>query len=181
MWMSLLVRNWRLIAFAALIVAALLAIRSYGHRCDQSGYERAREEMAEAVRKAEEATRTAEAKAREITEAKDREWQTERKTLEGRVTDLLARPAPAIRLCKSAGGGEVPSTAGPASQPDGAATDRGPAVSTGGDIRRPLVLYGGECERTRAQLTALQAWIREQGAKTLSPPLQRSRTPESSF
>lgn len=160
MWLSL-IRNWRIIAIAAGL--ALFAILYYGHKCDQDGYRRAQAEMAEAVRKAEEATRAAETKAQQITEAKDREWQTERDNLQGRITDLLSRPSPAVRLCKSARSSQVPAVPNPAGQPDATAAELGSAVQAGADIRGPLILYGGDCERTRAQLTALQAWIREQG------------------
>ena len=145
------------------VVALIGAIWWYGHSRDQAGYRRAQAEMSEAVRKAEEATRAAEAKAQQITEAKDREWQTERNNLHGRLTDLLARPAPAIRLCKPAASSrEVPASANPAGQPDGTAAERGPTLQAGENIRGPLILYGGDCERTRVQLNALQAWIREQ-------------------
>jgi hypothetical protein len=152
----------RYLPHIAAVAALIGALWWYGHRCDQTGYERAQAEMAEAVRKAEEATRAAEARAQQITEAKDREWQTERNTLEGRITDLLARPAAPIRLCKSAGRGQVPGVPGPAREPDGAAAEPGSAMQAGPDLRGPLVLYGGDCERTRAQLSAIQAWIREQ-------------------
>lgn len=165
MWMTLLIRNWRIIAIAALVGIVFLAIRSYGHSRDQAGYRRAQGEMAEAVRKAEEATRAAEAKAQKITEAKDREWQTERNNLQGRITDLLSRPAPPIRLCRPTGGSQVPAIPGTAREPDGASTERRPDVQVGADIRGPLVLYGGDCERSRAQLIALQAWIREQAVQ----------------
>lgn len=162
MWMNLLIRNWRIVAVVAVIGIAFFAIRSYGYRCDQNGYERAQVEMAEAVRKAEEATRAAEARSQQITEAKDREWQTERNNLQGRISDLLARPAPAIRLCKPVGRGQVPAVPSSAREPDGARAERGSDVQAGEDLRGPLVLYGGDCERTRAQLTALQAWVRSQ-------------------
>lgn len=160
--LSLLVRNWRIIAIVALVGIAIFSVLAYGHRCDKNGYKRAQAEMSEAVRKAEEATRAAEAKAQQITEAKDREWQTERNNLQSRISDLLTRPAPPIRLCKPVGGGQVPTVPGATREPDGARTERGSDVQAGADIRGPLILYGGDCERTRAQLSALQEWIREQ-------------------
>lgn len=154
----------RYLPHIAAVVALIGAVGWYGHRCDENGYKRAQAEMAEAVRKAEDAARAAEEKAQQITEAKDREWQTERNNLQGRISDLLARPAPAIRLCKPAGRSEVPAVPSPAGEPDGATAERGSGVQAGADIRGPLVLYAGDCERSRAQLTALQAWIREQSA-----------------
>lgn len=160
--LSLLIRNWRIIAIVAVIGAAFVAIRYYGHSRDQAGYRRAQAEMSEAVRAAEEATRAAEAKAQQITEAKDREWQTERNNLQGRITDLLSRPAPAIRLCKPARRSEVSAVPNPAGQSDGAAAELGSTMPAGPDLRGPLILYGGDCERTRGQLSALQEWIRQQ-------------------
>lgn len=147
------------------VVALIGAIWWYGHSRDQSGYRRAQAEMSEAVRKAEEATRAAEARAQQITEAKDREWQTERNNLQGRITDLLARPAPAIRLCKSASRGEVPSDAGRANQPDGTAGRNGQDLRVGDDIGSAALVLAGRCERDRQQLVALQAWIREQAVR----------------
>ena len=155
----------RYLPHLAIVVGLIGAIWWYGHRCDQNGYDRAQAEMAEAVRKAEEATRAAEAKAQQITEARDRAWQTERNNLQGRISDLLTRPAPPIRLCKSASRSEVPSVPGPAGQPDGASISGGSAVQAGPDLRGSLVLYGGDCERTRGQLSALQAWIMDQQAQ----------------
>lgn len=156
---ALLLRYLPHIAAAAALIGA---VWWYGHRCDRNGYERAQAEMAEAVRKAEEATKAAEARAQRITEDKDREWQTERNNLQGRIADLLARPAPPIRLCKPAGRSEVPTVPIAAGEPDGAPSEFGPALQAGRDIRGSLVLYGGDCERVRAQLSQLQAWILDQ-------------------
>jgi hypothetical protein len=156
----LLARFWPyLIAMAALAGAVLW----FSHSRYQAGYEAAQATMAVAVRKAEAATAAAEAKAHAITEAKDREWQTERNALQGRVTDLLSRPAPAIRLCKPAASrSEVPAVPSSTGQPARAASDAGPALQAGDDLGPALVRYGGDCERLRRQLMALQSWVAEQ-------------------
>ena len=146
-----------------LALAALWFVIAWAsHARYQAGYDAAQAHMAEAVRKAEAATRAAEAQSRAITEAKDREWQTEREDLQGRITGLLSRPAPAIRLCKSAGRGDVPAVPAAASEPDAGAARGESTVQAGEDLRPGLVVYGGDCERTRRQLSALQGWVAAQ-------------------
>lgn len=143
-------------------VAIVGAIWWFSHQRYQAGYKAAQAEMAQAVRKAEDATKAAEAKAAAITEAKDREWQTERNNLQDRITGLLSRPAPAVRLCKPASRSAVPSIPATAGQPDGSAVESGPALRAGDDIGPALVQYGGQCEEYRAQLIRLQAWVASQ-------------------
>lgn len=156
---ALLLKFWPQLAAAALLIAAALW---FSHARFHAGYEAAQAAMAEAVRKAELATKAAEANARAITEAKDREWQTQRDQLQSRVTDLLARPAPAIRMCKPSRSRDVPAVPEAAGEPDASAAAGEPAVQVGGDLRPRLVVYGGDCERVTRQLSELQAWIQAQ-------------------
>lgn len=162
MWLLIRPSLKYIIAAAAIIGA----VWWFSHSRFQAGYRAAQAEMAEQVRKAEEAARAAEAKSASITEAKDREFQTERENLRGRVNDLLSRPAPAIRLCKPATSrSAVPAVPDPAGQPDAAPVESGPALQAGRDIRGQLVLYGGDSERCRVQLSALQSWIVAQASR----------------
>ena len=157
--LALLSKFWPHLLSTALLAGAVLW---FSHARYRAGYEAAEARMAEEVRKAESATRAAEAKARAITEAKDSEWQTERNNLQERITGLLANPAPAIRLCRPASRRDVPAVPAATGESDGAAAEREPALQAGGDLRPDLVRFGGDCERFRSQLSALQDWVAAQ-------------------
>lgn len=152
-------RTWLYIGAAAAIIGG---VWWFSHARYQAGYGAAQATMAEAVRKAEAATKAAEARAQSISEAHDREWQTERDQLQSRVTDLLARPAPAMRLCKSASRSDVPAVPEATGQPDAAAGADGSDLRVGEDIGRAALVLAGKCERDRRQLSALQDWVAEQ-------------------
>lgn len=156
---ALLLRYW---PHALALIALAAAVAWASHARYQAGYEAATVTMTEAVRKAEAATKAAETQARAITEAKDREWQTERDELQGRITGLLTRPAPAIRLCKPSGRRDVPAVPAATGESHAAASAGEPAVQAGDDLRPRLVMYGGDCERTARQLSALQMWVHAQ-------------------
>ena len=156
---TLLLKFWPHILVAVVVIAI---VGWFSHSRYTAGYEAAQAVMAEAVRKAEAATKAAEAKARAITEAKDREWQTERDQLQSRVTDLLSRPAPAIRLCKSTGRSNVPAVPDATGEHDDATGGGGSDLRMGEDIGSAALVLAGKCERDRRQLKALQAWVAEQ-------------------
>jgi len=164
MWIAFLARNWKWLAIAGALIVAGLWLRSYGHRqC-----ERCRAEViAQYQVKLQEANARAEAaekRAGEISRAKDAEWQKERNALQTRVdTLLLAQHSQPVRLCKPATShSEVPPVSSSAGEPDGSAREPGPAMQAGEDIGPALLVYGGSCERYRAQLSALQSWISAQ-------------------
>lgn len=152
----------RFLPYIAAGLALFAAVAWYGHKCDQSGYRRAQAHMAASVAKAEAATKAAEANARAITEAKDREWQTERDNLQGRITGLLSKPAPAIRLCRAADRSELPAVPTATGEHDAAAGVDGSGLRAGEDIGGAALVFAGKCERDRRQLSALQGWVAEQ-------------------
>lgn len=96
------------------------------------------------------------ARTDKLNEVMDHEWQTKVADLQSRVTALLIKPGPAIRLCKPAPQVRLPVAP---SVPNEAPVEPGPAVQAGDNIRGPLILYGSECEATRAQLAALESWV----------------------
>ena len=156
---TLLLKYWRQILGTLAIVGAFLL---FSHVRYTAGYEAAEAKMAQAVARAEAATKAAEAKARAITEAQDREWQKQRDSLQNRITDLLAKPAPAIRLCKPASRSNVPAVPDATGRHDDATGDDRSGVRAGPDIGSAALVFAGKCERDRRQLKALQDWVTAQ-------------------
>jgi hypothetical protein len=120
------------------------------HHIKESGRQEIREQRAK--EREQEKKRTDKLK-----EDADHDWQTKVDTLQTRIDSLLVTPGPAIRLCKPAAKVRLPDAAPIA---DEIPTDTGSTLQAGRDIGKSLILYGGDCERTREQLTDLQAWIR---------------------
>jgi FtsZ-binding cell division protein ZapB len=97
-----------------------------------------------------------------LKEESDHAWQSKLDVLQTRIDSMLTAPGPAIRLCKPATKVRLPDAPTVANE---TAADSGSAVQAGGDIRRPLILYGGDCERTREQLSDLESWLTNATAK----------------
>jgi hypothetical protein len=91
-------------------------------------------------------------------EVADRDYQKQVSELETRVSILVARPGPAIRLCKPSAdpvrGAEATRSA------DGAAGGTGPDLRVGDDISGPALVLAEQCEHDRVTLKQLQTWIR---------------------
>jgi hypothetical protein len=118
---------------------------------DRAGYARAMEE----VRKERDTERALYEHKREVAE---RDYQSKVSELETRVSNLVARPGPAIRLCKPAADQvRSPETA---RSTDGAASGARPDLRVGDDISGPALVLAAQCEHDRVTLKQLQAWIR---------------------
>jgi FtsZ-binding cell division protein ZapB len=131
---------------AALLIG--LGIKAY-HDIKESGRQEVRDEVAK--EHAAEKARTDKLK-----EESDYAWQEKLAALQTRIDSTLVAPGPAIRLCKPAPQVRL---SDPASVPNETAAEPGPAMQAGDDLRRPLILYGGDCEKTRGQLAELQVWL----------------------
>jgi len=92
-----------------------------------------------------------------LSEVKDREWQTKLDDLQSRINGLLVAPGPAIRLCKPAPKVRLPDAPSVVNE---SPAETGSDLQAGPDIRGQLILYAGDAERCRSQLTELQGWIR---------------------
>lgn len=147
---------------ALLIVSAILWFRHQLHEADRAGYRRAQNEYRQLVAEANARAEAAEAKANEVSRSADAQWQREKHDLQTRVDTLLARTPAPVRLCKPTSSGQVPAVPGATHQPDGTSADNRPTLQAGDNIGPALVVYGGDCERYRSQLSALQGWVRGQ-------------------
>lgn len=159
-WLAFFRRYAWILAAAALVAIVLYGISRAIDRADQRGYGRATAEMAARIANANAKTAALEQRQREQSDAASAAWETQRNALQFQVDRLLARK-PVVRLCHAAR--EVPvsqpaATAGSFDDPAGGTID---ALPSQRDIGPELVQFGGECERYRAQLSALQAWITE--------------------
>lgn len=142
--MTFLLRNWKLIAGALLVLAFIGAILAYGHRQYERGVADAKQDMQAELERARE-------HQREVNEEISREHQDTVAALQSRVRDL-SRRAP-VRLCQSTN--EVRGA-----DPGGAADSAGDGsgLRAGADIGPELYRYGGQCEELRQQLIAIRAW-----------------------
>lgn len=140
-----LLRYWKFIAGAVLILAAIGAILSFGHRQYERGVADSRAEIAAEIDK-----------DRELRRQTD--WKV-RQDYEARIADLNStvareRRGKSIR-CVLGDSGEVRSGRDPSGPAGGAAGE--PAVRAAPDIRSDLVYRGETCERLRQQLIAIKA------------------------
>lgn len=159
--MSFLARYWRVVAILLALGAVLIAIQRCTANAEHRGYQRARDDMSIEVNKANARTAALEQRQRAQSDAAAAAWEKQREDLQSRVDSLLTVTRPVVRLCREPRAAPVSQPASPAGSFDDPAGGRIDAVSLGPDIGGAAVLLAGECERYRAQLSALQAWIIE--------------------
>lgn len=160
-WLAFFRRYAWVLAAAALVAIVLYAISRALESAEQTGYDRATAEMAARIAKANAATAALEQRQREQSQKAAQAWETQRNDLQSQVDRLLTVTRPAIRVCKPASAAPVPGASEPAGRIDDPAGGAIDAVPAERDIGVAMVQFGGECERYRAQLSALQAWITE--------------------
>ena len=142
--MTFLLRNWKFIAGALVLLLMAGGILSYGHRQYQRGMADAREAARIALEKDRELRRQADWKVRQ-------DYETRIAELNSRVSrELRGR---AIR-CVLDGPGEVRAGRDPGGSTVGAAGE--PAVRAAEDLRSRIVQRGQVCEQLRQQLIAIK-------------------------
>lgn len=172
-WLAFARKYAGVIAGAAVVALLLYGLNRALHRADLRGYDRARGEQAAQVVKANAITAKREAEARRASQIQSAQWESTRSELQNQIGRLLSQPRAAIRLCKQpAGGGQLPGATSAAGRTDdrtGAAIND---VSSSPDIAGAILVYGGDCERYRRQLSALQDWVKR--IETPGPVLRRN-------
>lgn len=167
--MTFLLRYWRVLAAAAAAALILYAISHVINKAEARGYAAATAEMAAMVATANAATMALELRQREQSNKAAVAWESKRNELQSQVNGLLAR-GPVVRLCRPASSAPLPGASGtPGSfdEPTGKPID---AVQAGPDIGSAAVVFGGECERYRRQLSDLQSWVTLQNRSSVNHP-----------
>lgn len=129
------------------------------------GIQQERAKYEQALNAEKERVAHAERNAREISETKDREYQSQSAGLRNRIDALLADShRQPIRLCKPASRSAEAIIPATAAEPHAAADAGQHDLQAGDDLGPKLVQYAGEAEGYRQQLIALQAWVNAQRA-----------------
>lgn len=144
----------RFLPHIAIAVAIIGAVWWFSHARYTAGYEAAEASMAQAVRKAEAASKAAEIEARKRVEAVDREYQSKLQTLDERYRDAPARLGTiSVRQCP-AGGVALSRSPEPAAVDPGSASADELSRNISADIERLLKQADEQTER----LIACQAY-----------------------
>lgn len=160
-WLPLLKRYAPIIAILFSLGLAYAYHLSALNSAKRAGYQAAQAEMAKQVSAANTRTAALEQHQREQSEAAAAAWSKERDELQGQVVDLLARGV-SVRLCKqSTGSRQLPEKPGASAGAAEATSRPVDGVSAGRDIGPEILRYGADCDRYRAQLSALQRWVSE--------------------
>jgi hypothetical protein len=158
--MMFLLRYGKVLAISVAVAAVLVGINRCCAYHERRGYDLATAEMSAKVSEANARTAALEQRQREQSQKAAQAWEIERNELESKVAGVLAGQRPVVRLCKPApSGGTVPGAAAATASADEPAKARVDVLLAGPDIGVPMVQYGAECERYRAQLKALQEWV----------------------
>jgi hypothetical protein len=138
-------RNWRWIAIAVIFLFMIGGILAYGHRQYERGVADAQEDARVALEKDRELRRQADWKVRQDYETRIADLNAAvARERRGRSIRCVLGDSNEVRAGRDTGGSAEGSTGQPAVQPSG-------------DIRGPLVQFGGQCEALRQQLIAIKA------------------------
>lgn len=142
--MIFLLRYWRWIAVGVLIIAAIGAILSFGHRQYERGVADAKVELQKELERERELHRQV-------------DWKV-RQDYEARIADLNAKSARELRgrpiRCVLGDASEVRQGRDPSGSTDGSTGES--AVLTAPDLRSRIVRAGETCEGLRQQLIAIK-------------------------
>jgi hypothetical protein len=139
--MTLLLRYWKFIAGAIVILFLVGGILSYGHRQYERGVADTKAELQSELEKAREHWEEIE---READSAKDERIAE----LERRATRVIRRDPP-IRMCDTESSVRVPEGTNPGSA-------GGSVLPAGRDLQPELVQYGRDCEALRQELLTVK-------------------------
>lgn len=155
-------KHWRIVAIAALLIAAGLWVRGYSNEQCERCRAQVMSEMQQRLDEANERYRTLEKQSRERVQAVASEYEIKLQDLDQKYRDAVRRIGP-VRVCRdTASPADVPTSSSAASVDHGAAAGDGLPPETGGrDIGPDLIELARLADRQTQQLIACQAYAAE--------------------